>query len=120
MGLKIYTYKNCSSCRKALKWLDAQGVAYTDIPIREKPPTKAELKKMLGYYDGEIKRLFNTSGGDYKALKMKDKVPKMSAKEAIDLLNRNGKLVKRPFVLAEQTGTVGFSEDRWRELGLNG
>ncbi len=119
MGLKIYTYKNCSTCKRALKWLDAQGVDYTDIPIREKPPTKTELKTMIGYFHGMKKRLFNVSGSDYRALNLKEKISKMSEKEVIDLLNGNGNLVKRPFVLAEKTGTVGFSEDRWRELGLD-
>lgn len=116
MGLKIYTYKNCGTCRKALKWLDEQGVTYANVPIREQPPTKTELRKMLGYVDGEIKKIFNTSGGDYKALDMKEKLPKMSAKEAIDLLNSNGNLVKRPFLLSKTFGAVGFSEDSWREF----
>ena len=116
MALKFYGYKNCGTCRKALKWLDAQGVAYSEIPIRERPPTKTELKRMLGYLDGDIKKLFNTSGGDYKALKLKDKVPKLSRTEALDLLSRNGNLVKRPFVISGEMGTVGFREDMWREL----
>ena len=116
MPLKIYTYKNCSTCRKATKFLDANGVTYTDIPIREKPPTKAELKKMLGCMDGEIRKLFNTSGGDYKALNMKDKLPGLSNKEAIELLSGNGNLVKRPFVLGNGIGTVGFKEDVWKDL----
>lgn len=118
MAVKVYVYKNCGTCRKALKWLEANGVAYDAVPIRERSPTKAELKKMLGVLDGEVKKLFNTSGGDYKDLKLKDKLPGMSAKDAIDLLNGNGNLVKRPFLLTETGGTVGFKEDLWRELLL--
>jgi len=118
MALKIYTYKNCDTCRKALKFLDAQGIEYTNIPIREQPPTKAELKKMLGCLDGELKRLFNTSGVDYRAMDLKDTLPDMSAKEAIDLLNGNGNLVKRPFVLGDGVGMVGFKEEAWREKFL--
>ena len=114
--MKIYTYKNCSTCRKATRFLGAQGIAYTELPIREQPPTKTELKKMLGYLDGELKKLFNTSGMDYKALKLKDALPTMSAAAAIDLLHSNGNLVKRPFVLAKGTGTTGFKEEVWRRL----
>ena len=116
MALKFYGYKNCGTCRRALKWLDERGAAYTNVPIRERPPTKTELRKMLGYVDGEIRKLFNTSGGDYKALNLKEKLSKMSAKEAIDLLNGNGNLVKRPFVLSKASGTTGFNEGVWHDL----
>lgn len=118
MDIKVYTYKNCGTCRKALKWLDAHKVSYMQIPIRERPPTKIELRKMLGFYDGNIKKLFNTSGGDYKDLNMKDKLLMMSDAEAIDLLNRNGNLVKRPFALSGESGIVGFKESDWSELFL--
>lgn len=116
MGLRIYTYKNCGTCRKALKWLDEQHAAYSEIPIRERPPTQTELRKMLVYVDGDLKRLFNVSGGDYRALNLKQKLPKMSEKEAIDLLHSNGNLVKRPFLLTASGGTAGFKESVWEEL----
>ncbi|SVD87864.1 uncharacterized protein METZ01_LOCUS440718, partial [marine metagenome] len=63
--LKFYAYKNCDTCRRARKYLDAKGVEYELIPIREQPPTKAELKTMLASHDGNARKLFNTSGGDY-------------------------------------------------------
>ena len=116
--LKVYGYKNCGTCRKALKWLDAHGIAYSEIPIRERPPTKTELRNMLGYLDGNLKKLFNTSGVDYKALKLKDKLPEMARAAALELLSQNGNLVKRPFVLSGDIGTVGFKEEVWRELFL--
>ncbi len=118
MALKIYTYKNCDTCRKALKFLDAQGIEYTNVPIREQPPTKAELKKMLGYLNGDMKRLFNTSGVDYRSMNLKDTLPTMTTKEAVELLNKNGNLVKRPFVLGDGVGIVGFKEESWRGLFL--
>lgn len=118
MVLKFYGYRNCGTCRKALKWLDAHDVAYLEVPIRERPPTKTELGKMLRYLDGDIKKLFNTSGGDYKALNLKEKLLKMSQAEALELLGRNGNLVKRPFVVSGDSGTVGFKEDVWREMFL--
>ena len=116
--LKVYAYANCDTCRKALKFLKAHEVAHTVIPIRETPPSKAELKKMLGYLDGNLRALFNSSGGDYKALNLKDKLPSMSEAEAIALLAENGNLVKRPFALGDGAGTVGFSESAWESLFL--
>ena len=118
MALKVYSYKNCGTCRKALKFLEAQGVAHKVVPIREEPPTKTELRKMLRYLEGDLKKMFNTSGGDYREMNLKDKLPSMSDTEAIDLLCKNGNLVKRPFVLAANDGSVGFNEDAWREKYL--
>ncbi len=115
MKLKFYAYKNCDTCRKAIKHLDEKGVGYELIPIREQPPTKAELKTMLANHDGNIRKLFNTSGGDYKDLNLKEKLPNMSKKDAIDLLSKNGNLIKRPFVIFGDRGLVGFKEKEWGE-----
>lgn len=111
--MKIYTYAKCDTCRKAVKWLQARGITFTEIPIREQPPTKAGLKRMLAVYQGDLKRLFNTSGGDYRELKLGEKLPAMTGSEAIDLLAANGNLVKRPFLLTETAGLVGFKEAEW-------
>lgn len=111
--LKIYEYKNCDTCRKALKYLDTKGVAYEKVPIRETPPTKDELRRMLGYLGGQRKKLFNISGGDYKALGLKDKLDGMTEAQAIDLLASNGNLVKRPFVISKSAGWVGFDPKAW-------
>lgn len=116
MKLKVYEYTKCGTCRKALKFLRDRGVEFTAMPIREQPPTKAELKKMLQSCGGDIRRLFNTSGLDYKEMNLKDRLPGLSPDQAIDLLARNGNLVKRPFVLTESGGVVGFNEAQWREL----
>lgn len=116
MAIKVYSYSGCGTCRKALKWLDARKLPYALVAIRETPPTRAELERMLGVYKGELRRLFNTSGGDYKTLGLKDKLPKMSAAQALSLLSGNGNLVKRPFVLTARGGTVGFDEAVWKAL----
>ena len=97
--MKVYAYKNCDTCRKAKKFLEAEGIDFELIPIREQPPTKSELKTMLACYKGNIRKLFNTSGGDYKSMNMKEKLPGMSNREAIDLLSKNGNLIKRPFAI---------------------
>lgn len=112
--MKVYTYAKCSTCRKAVKWLSEKEISFTEIPIRDQPPTKTELKKMLKAYGGELKRLFNTSGQDYRALGIKDKLGSMSDDEAIDLLAGNGNLIKRPFLLSGDVGLVGFKEDEWK------
>ncbi len=113
---KIYTYKNCSTCQKAKKYLQSRNIDYTEIPIRETPPTKAELKRMLKHMDGNIRKLFNTSGGDYKTENLKDLLPDMPTTEAVDRLNANGNLIKRPFLIAKDFGTVGFKEEIWDDL----
>jgi arsenate reductase len=113
--LKVYEYDKCSTCRKALKFLDRKGVAYERVPIVEKPPTPAELKRMLQAQGGNIKKLFNTSGVQYRELKISEKLPSMTEEQAIRLLSQNGKLVKRPFVLDEGFAAVGFDEKQWKE-----
>ena len=114
--IRLYQYPKCSTCRKALKWLAENGIEAESIDISQQRPTREELRKMLGYMDGNIRKLFNTSGLQYRELKLKDKLPGMSDEKAIDLLAGNGMLVKRPFLLTDKGGTVGFREDVWREL----
>jgi len=115
--MKLYQYPNCSTCRKAIKFLSGANVDFQSIDITQKPPTKTELKVMLASYDGDLRKLFNTSGLLYRELKMKEQLPNMSAKEAIDLLSCNGKLIKRPFLLNEnKQGIVGFKEIEWQKF----
>ena len=116
MRLKIYAYEKCGTCRKAMKFLTTHDVEHTIVPIREQPPARAELNRMLGFYGGDLRRLFNTAGHDYQRLKLKEKLPRMTVDEAIDLLANNGNLVKRPFVLAANGGRVGFNAEEWENL----
>ncbi|EMO07259.1 transcriptional regulator, Spx/MgsR family [Leptospira interrogans serovar Icterohaemorrhagiae str. Verdun HP] len=115
LKLKVYEYKNCSTCRNALKFLSGKKVKLEILPIRETPPKKSELKTMLQYLGNESKKLFNTSGNDYKELGLKDKLSSLSLEEQLDLLSKNGNLVKRPFVLGEGFGFVGFKEEEWKK-----
>jgi arsenate reductase (glutaredoxin) len=120
MPVKVYEYANCSTCKKALKFLDTKKVDYTKIAIVEKPPTEAELKKMLQYLKSEgktIKNLLNTSGQVYREMNMSEKLKTdVSEAELIKLLSKNGKLIKRPFIISDAAGTVGFNEDEWKKL----
>lgn len=114
--MKVYQYKRCSTCVKALKFLDKKNISYDSIDIIENPPSKKELKFMLESYSGDIKKLFNTSGVLYRSMKIKDKLPKMTTNEALDLLSKNGKLIKRPFVINNNNSLVGFKEDEWKKV----
>jgi len=114
--LTLYTYKQCGSCQKAVKFLKAHGIAFTEVPIREQPPSLEALNSMLATYKGELKKLFNVSGGDYRALDLKNKLAHLSTDDALALLQSNGNLVKRPFVLSPSFNCVGFNEEQWSSL----
>lgn len=112
--LTVYIYQKCSTCRDALKWLDDHGVPHKVKAIRETPPTPTELKTALAIMGGDIRKLFNTSGMDYRALGMKDRLPAMSETESLDLLSQNGNLVKRPFLIGEGKALAGFKPGIWQ------
>jgi arsenate reductase (glutaredoxin) len=113
--VRIYEYSKCSTCRKALSFLDRHKIPYDKVPIVDTPPTKAELMEMLALQGGNIKKLFNTSGELYREMKISSKIDSMSESEAIELLASHSKLIKRPFVLSGDTGLVGFKEDEWKK-----
>ena len=115
MKVTIYEYAKCSTCRKALKFLDSRGVAYEKKPIVDTPPSRAELSRVLAQL-GSVKKLFNTSGELYRELGLSEKLKMMGRDEALSLLAKHGKLIKRPFVLAGDAGLVGFDEARWSEV----
>ena len=116
MKLRLYEYQGCDTCRRAKKFLAARALAFDTIPIREQPPTKAELNRMLAIYGGDLRRLFNTSGGDYKAMRLAERLPKLTVEDALAMLAANGNLVKRPFLLTGESGLVGFKEPEWEKL----
>jgi len=114
-SLTVYTYANCDTCRRAVKWLRAQGVAFAEKPIRETPPSVAELRAMLVHLGGAeaLRKLFNTSGRDYRELRLGEKLPGMTEAQALALLAGNGNLVKRPFALGKNVGLVGYDDKTW-------
>lgn len=111
--LTVYTYAKCSTCRDAVKWLHARGVTFVEQPIYDTPPSVAELRCMLAFQAGALRRLFNTSGLEYRALGLAATLPSMSENAALTLLASNGKLVKRPFLLGANVGLVGFNPVQW-------
>jgi arsenate reductase len=96
-----------------VKWLRAHDLVFEERAIRETPPTVAELRTMLKVQSGELRKLFNTSGRDYREMKLGETLPTLSEAAALALLAGNGNLVKRPFLLGEKTGLVGFDEKTW-------
>lgn len=112
--LFIY-YPKCSTCIKAKKWLDEEGVKYTERHIVEENPSFDELKEWWEKSGLPLKKFFNTSGMLYKEMQLKDKLPGMSEDEQLKLLSTNGMLVKRPIVVKGKTVLVGFKEAEWSE-----
>ena len=116
--MKLYSYNKCGTCRKAKKLLDAYKTPYDEIDIIKKPPPKAVLKRAIRAKG--IKKLFNTSGEQYKKLKIKDKIDVMTETQALELLSGNGRLVKRPIAVDSNHITVGFDENEYREVWSQG
>ena len=112
--LFIY-YPKCSTCIKAKKWLDEEGVKYTERHIVEENPSFDELKEWWEKSGLPLKKFFNTSGMLYKEMQLKDKLQRMSEEEQLKLLSTNGMLVKRPIVVKGKTVLVGFKEAEWSE-----
>ncbi len=111
-------YPNCSTCKKAKKWLDDHNITYTDRHIVEENPTYDELKEWYIRSGLPLKKFFNTSGMLYKEQKLKDRLPEMSEDEQLQLLATNGMIVKRPLVVKDDCILVGFKETEWEQLNF--
>ena len=109
-------YPPCTTCKKAKKWLQDQGLEFTARHIKEENPTAQELAQWQEKSGLELKKFFNTSGLVYKSLGLKDKLPGMSREEQFQLLASDGMLVKRPILVTEDTVLVGFKEKDWEKL----
>lgn len=116
MEVTVLCYNRCSTCKKALKWLDENGIEYSERPIKEENPSKEELAEWYKKSGLPLKRFFNTSGNVYKELKLKDKLSGMSEEEQLELLATDGMLVRRPLVVAGDIVLAGFKEEEWKVL----
>ena len=108
-------YPKCTTCQKARVWLDAQGVSYTLRDIKLENPNADELRTWWQHSGLPLKKFFNTSGLQYKALNLKDKLPTMSEDEQMALLSTDGMLVKRPILVGEDFVLTGFRQAEWEE-----
>ena len=108
-------YPKCTTCQKAKAWLDEKGAAYEARDIKQDNPTAEELSAWYRRSGLPLKKFFNTSGLQYKALGLKDKLPAMSEEEQIALLATDGMLVKRPVLVGEDFVLTGFRPAEWEE-----
>ena len=111
-------YTKCTTCQKAKKWLETKNIPYTLRDIKTENPTEEELKTWLKASGLPVKKFFNTSGLQYKALNLKEKLPSMSEEDQIALLASDGMLVKRPILVGDDFVRVGFKEADWEKTLL--
>lgn len=111
----VLVYRKCSTCQKALKWLEEHQVDFTERPIVDENPTYEELKVWYEKSGLPLKKFFNTSGLLYKDMGLKDKLSDMTEDEQLELLSTNGMLVKRPLVVGDDFVLTGFREKEWEE-----
>ena len=112
----VLCYPRCGTCKKALKWLEDNGLEYEYRHIVENNPTRDELKDWYERSGLPLKKFFNTSGLKYKELNLKDRIPEMTEDEIFDLLATDGMLVKRPILLEGDKVLVGFKVEEWETL----
>ena len=114
--IKVYCYSKCSTCKKALKWLDEKKVKYELIDLKENNPDEKTLRKYHKQSGLPLKRFFNTSGMLYREMELSKKLPDMSEDEQFKLLASDGMLVKRPMLVADKTVLTGFKESEWEKV----
>ena len=111
--LKVYCYSRCTTCKKALKWLDDNGIEHEVIDIKENHPDEAALRKYYTMSGLPLKRFWNTSGIPYREMGLSKRLPDMSEDEQLALLATDGMLVKRPLLVEDNFVLTGFKEDEW-------
>lgn len=113
--MKFICYPKCTTCKKAEKWLDDNGIGYEMRDIKTDNPTYDELNEWYNLSGLPLKKFFNTSGLLYKSMNLKEKLPTMSDNEMLKLLSSDGMLVKRPLLIGDDFVLVGFKESEWEE-----
>ena len=117
--LRVYCYSRCSTCKKALKWLQDNHIDHEVIDIKEDHPDEGTLREYHALSGLPLKRFFNTSGQIYRDLELSKKLPLMSEDEQFSLLATDGMLVKRPLLVCDDFVLTGFREEEWKEKLLN-
>jgi len=111
---KVYCYDRCSTCKKALAWLDANNIAYEKLDIKSQHPDEATLRELHKKSGLPLKKFFNTSGILYREMQLSSKIPQMSEDEQFKLLASDGMIVKRPLLVTDETVIPGFKEESWK------
>ncbi len=112
----VLAYPGCSTCKKAMNWLDDKNAVYHVRHIKINRPTYEELKTWHEKSGLPLKRFFNTSGLIYKEMGLKDKLASMTEEEQLRLLATDGMLVKRPILISHRGVYPGFKEAEWEKL----
>ena len=113
--ITVYCYARCTTCRKALKWLDEREIAYRPVDIKTDHPDETVLRRLHRLSGLPLRKFFNTSGMLYRKLELSKKLPEMSEEEMLSLLAADGMLVKRPLVITDDSVLLGFKEDVWEQ-----
>lgn len=113
--MKVYCYERCTTCKKALKWLDENKIAYELVDIKGQHPNIDTLKAAYEKSGQPLKKFFNTSGQLYREMELSKKLPNMSEDEQFELLATDGMLVKRPLVIGDSFVLLGFKENEWKD-----
>ena len=112
--MRFICYPKCTTCGKAKKWLDDNGLEYEFRDIKLDSPTLEELSEWHKKSGLPLRKFFNTSGLMYKSLDLKNKLPEMTEEDMLKLLASDGMLVKRPLLIGDDFVLVGFKEADWR------
>ncbi len=111
----IYCYKKCSTCKKAVKFLENLKVDFKYVDYTENPLTKNQIREYWEKSGLTLKKFFNTSGILYREFDMKNRLPDMTEDEQIEILSENPKLIKRPLLILEDKVEIGFNEQEWKK-----
>lgn len=114
--IRVYEYAKCSTCVKAIKFLTNARYALERVDIFTSPPSRAEIEKMIDLEGGNFRKVFNSAGHVYKDMGLAEKLKTATREQAVDLLASNGRLIKRPFILFEDKGVVGFDPEHWKKV----
>lgn len=112
--ITVYCYSKCTTCKKAIKWLDENKIEYKMMDIKEEHPDEKTLRKLYKKSGLPLKKFFNTSGQLYREMGLSKKLAEMSEDEMFELLSSDGMLVKRPLLITQDKVLPGFREDEWK------
>lgn len=113
--LQFYGHPTCTTCKKAEKWLESNGITYEWKNIKEETPERELLENLLSSEQLTRRRLFNTSGNLYKELGLKDQLDELTMDETLNHLEADGMLIRRPFLTNGEQATVGFDEEIYEQ-----